>query len=55
MKNNNEEKKTEKLPYEEWEDLAFNSTTNFSLLGFILDWLRKINNDKSKVDMNFDE
>ncbi len=52
---NNEEKNIERLPYEDWEDLAFNSTTNFSLLGFILDWLRKINNDKSKVDMNFDE
>lgn len=55
MKNNNEEKNIEKLPCENWEDPAFNSTTNFSLLGFILDWLRKSNNDKSKVDMNLDE
>jgi hypothetical protein len=55
MKNNQKEKNIERLPYEDWEDLAFNATTNFSLLGFILDWFRKNNNDKSKVDMNFDE
>ncbi len=55
MKANNEDKDLERRPFEEWSDPEFNPTTNFSLLGFILDRMRGENDSSRKVDLNLDE
>jgi len=50
MSDNHDDKKKIRLPYEDWQDNAFNPTTNFSLLGYIMDFYQKKKKNKSIID-----
>jgi len=55
MSDNHDNKKTTPSPYEGWRDPAFNPTTNFSLLGYIIDFFRKRKKDKGVVDFQINK
>lgn len=50
MDDNHDNKKNTRLPYEDWKDNPFNPTTNFSLLGYIIDFYGKKKRNKSVID-----
>ena len=47
--------KAEKQPHENWQLPPFDPTTNFSLLGYIIDKFEKKDVLKSKVDLILDK
>ena len=40
---------------EKWWQLPFDSTTNFSVFGWLLDKFKGRRNEKNKVDLTFEE
>jgi hypothetical protein len=42
-------------PDQRWPDVAFDATTNFSMLGWVLDKLTRRNRSKKTVDFSLEE
>jgi hypothetical protein len=53
-KNENKLLHSEKLP-PPWQELPFDTTTNFSLLGWLMDKLSKRKSSKKEVDFTLEE